>query len=428
MNASSFRIADWSVEPARNRIARDGETVDLEPKVMDLLVFLADRPGETVRREVLADALWPGLIVNEDALSRTIFKLRKALGDDARAPRYVETIPKRGVRLIAAVAPAVAIGPVRAEPHAQDRGPDRSGAGLGVSLATAALALIVCAGVLWFALGRGEVQPGADDVSAAQEDSSGAAAMLRRADGFYTRFTRSDNEAALALYEDLLSADPGDAAAMAGLANALTQRMIRFGGPDGLTADRRTLGEALDSGWLDTPEARAAVDRAADLALAATEADPGHARAWRALGLAEAARRNFDAARRAHERALVMAPGDWGALVNLADISQLTGRDDVARAYMVRAFDAMELGYDADPVAIGAWQAEIGVWVARSFADAGEPAAAELWYRRVLAIDPVNAEAVRALAGRLRTSGDLAGARALCAQLERRTGTGCAQP
>lgn len=417
MSAARFTVGDWTADPARNRIERGGEAVDLEPRVMDLLVHLSGRPGAVVSREALAEALWPGVTVNEDALSRTLFKLRKALSDNAKAPRYIETIPKRGVRLIADVAPlALAseapLGVVRGSPSAP-----------WVSLAAAAIALLAAGLALAPLFSR-------DDPPTVSQTEPGVepGARLRRADAFYMQFTRADNEAALTLYESALEADPDSAAAMAGLANALTQRVIRYSGPEGLAADRTSLGEALDSGWLDEPGARAAIDRAAALARAATEADPGHARAWRALGLAEAVRRDFDAARRAHERALVIDPDDWGALVNLADISQLTGRGDEARAYMVRAFEAMELGYDADPVAIGAWQAEIGVWVARSFAAAGEPAAAELWYRRVLAIDPVNAEAVRALADRLRTSGDLAGAGALCAQFERRTGTTCGQP
>src|SRR5438270_13793337 len=48
-------------------------------------------------------ALWPGVIVGEDSLARTVSKLRQALGDDAKAPRYIETIAKRGYRLLVEV-------------------------------------------------------------------------------------------------------------------------------------------------------------------------------------------------------------------------------------------------------------------------------------------------------------------------------------
>lgn len=415
MTVSPFTVGDWRADPGRNRIERETDEADLEPKVMDLLVFLAERPGEVVSRDTLAEALWSGVTVNEDALSRTIFKLRKALGDDARAPRYLETIPKRGVRLIAPVGTSAAL-------------PERSAAlgqsgsqALWLAMGAGALALAAVSFGLVFLFSGDEARPDRQ-----LERDAAIEARLDRADAYYTRYTRADNEAALALYEGVLASDPQNAAAMAGLANALTQRMIRFGGPQGLTEDRRSLGEALESGWLDTVEARAAVDRAAALAEAATQADPGHARAWRALGLAEAARRDFDAARRAHERAVVIEPDNWGALVNLADISQLTGREDEARTYLVAAFEAMERRYPDDPVAVGAWQGEIGLSVARRFEAAERPAEAELWYRRVLAIDPVSEDAVKGLSRLLRASGDLEGADGLCASFERRTGKACA--
>jgi TolB-like protein/DNA-binding winged helix-turn-helix (wHTH) protein/Tfp pilus assembly protein PilF len=99
------RIGEWSVEPALDALRRGGETVRLEPKAMEVLVFLASRPGQVVSREELLSAVWPGVVVADEALSQVVTKLRKALGDDARAPTYIETISKRGYRLIARVEP-----------------------------------------------------------------------------------------------------------------------------------------------------------------------------------------------------------------------------------------------------------------------------------------------------------------------------------
>lgn len=397
-SSSPFDVGDWRVDPSANRIARTGEIAELEPKVMDLLVLLSQRAGTVVGRTEIAESLWPGVHVNEDALSRTVFKLRRALGDDARDPRYVETVPKRGVRLIAAVR--------ETEPAASKsaRTPLLAGAAVMLIAALAAFALMLRA-------------PAAETPSTAVD--------IARADALYHRFTRADNEAALALYETALARDPENAAAMAGLANALTQRVIRFSDETGLGAERRSLGEAIEYGWLERDDARAAIDRAAALAQAATEADPGHARAWRALGLAEAARGDFEASRRAHERALVIDPDDWGALVNLADISQLTGRDSDARIYMAQAFEAMDRAYVEDAAQIGPWQAEVGFDVARRYAADGADDQAELWYRRVLAVDPMHVEATRALAAALRRSGDAGQAERLCAELERRAGASC---
>jgi len=99
----SFLLGDWLVEPAALRIHRDNEDVKLEPKVMDVLVYLARHPAQVVSRESLEKDVWSGMIVGYDALTSTIIKLRKALQDSSRNPRYIETIPKKGYRLLAEV-------------------------------------------------------------------------------------------------------------------------------------------------------------------------------------------------------------------------------------------------------------------------------------------------------------------------------------
>ena len=71
---------------------------------MALLVRLAQTPGAVVSRETLIDEVWSRRMVNDEVLSRAIADLRGALRDDSRTPRYIETIPKSGYRLIAAVA------------------------------------------------------------------------------------------------------------------------------------------------------------------------------------------------------------------------------------------------------------------------------------------------------------------------------------
>ncbi len=101
-----FRVGDWLVEPAVGSLARDGRSVKLEPKVMDLLVYLARRRGRVLSREELEEAVWAGTVVGYDALTSAIIKLRKAFDDDSRHPWLIETVPKRGYRLIAPVAEA----------------------------------------------------------------------------------------------------------------------------------------------------------------------------------------------------------------------------------------------------------------------------------------------------------------------------------
>jgi DNA-binding winged helix-turn-helix (wHTH) protein len=98
-----LKVGDWTVEPALNQLSAAGKTVKLEPKTMAVLVYLADRPGEVVTREALLSAIWPGVLVGDDSLTQVVIKLRKALGDAAENPSYIQTIPKGGYRLVAPV-------------------------------------------------------------------------------------------------------------------------------------------------------------------------------------------------------------------------------------------------------------------------------------------------------------------------------------
>lgn len=111
-----FSVGDWLADPATNELRRGDEVVRVEPRAMDLLAVLAKRPGSAVSRDELLAAAWPGVVVGDEALSQAIAKLRRALGDDPRAPSYIETIAKRGYRLKSAVATpgaAVATAPQR---------------------------------------------------------------------------------------------------------------------------------------------------------------------------------------------------------------------------------------------------------------------------------------------------------------------------
>lgn len=117
-----FRLGDWEVYPQENRLRRAGEERTLEPKVMDVLVLLADNSGEVVSREHLLNSVWAGVVVGDEVVSRAISLLRTALGDDQKHPLYLRTIPKRGYCIFASV------GQLAVE------GPKESGKGGGASL------------------------------------------------------------------------------------------------------------------------------------------------------------------------------------------------------------------------------------------------------------------------------------------------------
>jgi DNA-binding winged helix-turn-helix (wHTH) protein/tetratricopeptide (TPR) repeat protein/TolB-like protein len=100
---AAFRVGEWLVEPLSNRISNDEISVRLELKVMDVLVCLAERAGEVLTRQELIDRVWATEFIADNTLTHAIAEIRTALGDDAREPHYIETIPRRGYRLVAKV-------------------------------------------------------------------------------------------------------------------------------------------------------------------------------------------------------------------------------------------------------------------------------------------------------------------------------------
>ena len=103
--SGDFRIAEWLVQPSLNRLSDGDHEVQVEPKLMDVLVYLAENAGQVVSKNDITDAVWPDLFITESVITRSIAGLRRAFGDDAKNPRFIETISKRGYRLIAEVKP-----------------------------------------------------------------------------------------------------------------------------------------------------------------------------------------------------------------------------------------------------------------------------------------------------------------------------------
>ena len=101
-----FRLHDWLIQPDLNRISGADGPVQIEPRVMAVLLTLAARPGAVVTRLELLDAVWGDAVVGEEILTRAVSELRRVFGDEARQPIYIETIRSNGYRLIAPVVPA----------------------------------------------------------------------------------------------------------------------------------------------------------------------------------------------------------------------------------------------------------------------------------------------------------------------------------
>jgi len=122
---SGFMLGSWIVQPDQNRIDQGSATVQLEPKVMQVLCLLARQQGEVVSRTSLIDEAWKGTYVSEEVLSRAISVLRKQLGDDRKNPEYIVTIPKSGYRLIKPVTPIPNIDADPVSPPAREPTPPR---------------------------------------------------------------------------------------------------------------------------------------------------------------------------------------------------------------------------------------------------------------------------------------------------------------
>ena len=101
--STDLRIDGWLVQPTLNLLTRDDGSVRLRAQLMDLLLCLASRPGRVFAKEDLVAEVWEGRWIAQSALSRCVAELRAALGDDAQQPRVIQTITKRGYRLIAPV-------------------------------------------------------------------------------------------------------------------------------------------------------------------------------------------------------------------------------------------------------------------------------------------------------------------------------------
>ena len=100
--ALRIRFERFELDEENARLLCDGKALDLPPRPFELLCALARRPGSLVTKNALLDEVWGHRFVSESVLKTVIGKLRIALQDDARNPRFIETVPRRGYRFIAA--------------------------------------------------------------------------------------------------------------------------------------------------------------------------------------------------------------------------------------------------------------------------------------------------------------------------------------
>ncbi|MEO1657545.1 MAG: winged helix-turn-helix domain-containing protein [Pseudomonadota bacterium] len=395
---SSFRLGSWTVDLSAGRLENTaGSAQRLEPKVADLLRILAEADGQVVSRETLFDRLWPGVTVGEDTLTRCVFKLRRALGDDPKAPSFVETVPKRGYRLMVSPEPLE---------HASQDTAVASRRWLPAGLAAAIVLLI-----------------GATALVSQEPVGHDASVDVQRAHDRYMLFTRADNEAAIDLYQRALSKPKPEPGAEAGLAAALVQRVVRW--PEAMGSERKgtsTMHAALSLGLTETPEAQETLLRAQALAERSVRRHPGDADAWRVVGLVRTAQNDIDGALEAYDNALHHDPQNWGVQINLSELYDMRGEKQRAYAALTGAYEAMGRSYHSSPQHIAPWRAPLGVLIARRDEEAGRLDDAEAWYRRVLRDEPLHEDATVGFAALLASTGRDNDMHRLCNDYEERTG------
>src|SRR5690349_12797434 len=113
-NNEPLQIGDWLVDPRDDSLTRGADRAKIEPRTMRLLMRLAQTPGAVVSQEELLESVWTGVVVGTASIYQSMSQLRKVLGDSDDPPRYIETVARKGYRLIA---------PVAVPPHAGVRSP-----------------------------------------------------------------------------------------------------------------------------------------------------------------------------------------------------------------------------------------------------------------------------------------------------------------
>ena len=99
----AYQVGDWAVYPELNQMTQGDKIITLEPRILTLLNCFSQHPDQVLNRDMLIEKAWDGIIVSESTINHTVGALRRVLGDKARNPRYIQTVAKKGYRLVAVV-------------------------------------------------------------------------------------------------------------------------------------------------------------------------------------------------------------------------------------------------------------------------------------------------------------------------------------
>lgn len=164
-----YRFDSFTVEPHSGRLRRGAAVVSVEPRVFSILLYLLENRGRLVGKEEILEEVWKDTLVTDSALTRALARLRKALDDDPREPRFVETVHGRGYRFVAHVEVLEAAGATGAdvEPRPLPGRPVRRRWVIAAAVLLSGMALAGAAVRLW--QGRGPTAPQASVPASAAE-------------------------------------------------------------------------------------------------------------------------------------------------------------------------------------------------------------------------------------------------------------------
>lgn len=150
-----WRFENVQVDTATRRVTVAGERCELEPKSYRLLTFLIENRERALTKDEIFEQVWSGTAVTDNALTRAVAQIRKALGDDSRQPRYIETVPTVGYRFIAAVEavptdpPDPAVEPAPSPPETEASAAPGRRRSFAIWAAAALAGIATAAGVWW---------------------------------------------------------------------------------------------------------------------------------------------------------------------------------------------------------------------------------------------------------------------------------------
>lgn len=205
---NGFTLGSWTVYPLEGRLVSDGTERRVQPKAMDVLVCLAEAAGEVVEREYLLHQVWGETAPTDEPLTRCIGDLRRALDDSRSQPTYIQTVPKRGYKLLQP-AEVLAVEDESVESSAPVKQARMPRARKGLRAAVIAVAVLVAVGLLtrpgWFR----------DEPASVSEEPFQASAVLQSPSIVILPFTN-------------LSADAGQEYFSDGITEELLNLLARF--------------------------------------------------------------------------------------------------------------------------------------------------------------------------------------------------------